>query len=291
MIVLGADLGGTSCRVALFDDLVERARAEGDGGTMRSGQGIALAGRVAALAAPLLHREGINRADLLVVGAAGAGREGERQELEDALRGHTLAWRTLVTTDAELARAAAFGNGPGVLLIAGTGSIAIGRHADGTATRSGGLGWRMGDQGSGYWIAHRALKAIGAMHDGFGPSTRLTEALCAAAGVQGIAGLVRWSTTATPAGVAALAPAVLAAADRGDPVAAQLRTEAISSLLGLARAAGAGPASVACSGGLIAPGGPLRATFLAACASEGIAVQGALIDPCRGAIEIAKGAS
>jgi glucosamine kinase len=291
VIVLGADIGGTSCRVALFDGVIERARSEGDGGTMRAGQGASLAERIAGLAAPLLHREGIKRADLVVVGAAGAGREGERQELEDALRLHHLAWRTLVTTDAELARAAAFGSGAGVLLIAGTGSIAIGRQADGSATRAGGLGWRMGDQGSGYWIAHRALEAIGAMHDGFGPVTRLTEVLCAAAGVQGIAGLVRWSTTATPAGVAALAPAVLATADRGDGVAVQLRTEAVAALLRLAKSAGAGPAPVACSGGLIAPGGPLRAALAAACATEGIPIHAAPIDPCRGAIEIAKGVS
>jgi glucosamine kinase len=291
MIVLGADVGGTSCRVALFDAGTERGRAEGSGGTMRSGQGNDLATQVAALAGPLLHRAGIKRADVLVVGAAGAGREGERLELEAALQAHHLAWRTVVTTDAELARAAAFGSGPGVLLIAGTGSIAIGRHADGSARRVGGLGWRMGDHGSGYWLGQRALEAVGAMHDGLGPTTRLTEALCAAAEVQGIAGLVRWSTTASTALVAALAPAVLATAERGDPVAVQLRHEAVAALVRLARAAGAGNAPVACSGGLIAPGGALRPALVAACAAEGIAVHATAIDPCRGAIDLAAGVS
>lgn len=291
MIVLGADVGGTSCRVALFDAGAERGRAEGSGGNMRPGQGESLATQVAALANPLLHRAGIKRADVLVVGAAGAGREGERLELEEALRSRHLAWRTVVTTDAELARASAFGGGPGVLLIAGTGSIAIGRDADGSARRVGGLGWRMGDQGSGYWLGHRALVAVGAMHDGLGPTTRLTEALCAAAGVQGIAGLVRWSTTAPTALVAALAPAVLATAERGDPVAAQLRQDAVAALVRLARAAGAGKAPVACSGGLIAAGGALRSALLAACAAEAIPVHAGMIDPCRGAIDVAAGVS
>lgn len=293
MIVLGADLGGTSCRVALFDGATERGRAEGSGGAMRSGLGATRADEVAALAAPLLHRAGIKRADVLVVGAAGAGREHEREELEGALAGRHLAWRTTVTTDAELARAAAFGAGAGVLLIAGTGSIAIGRDAQGTARRAGGLGWRMGDQGSGYWIGQHALEAVGAMHDGLGPATRLTEALCAAAGVQGIAGLVRWSTTATPAAVAALAPATLQAADLGDAVATQLRQEALDALCRLARAAGAGSGAVpvAFSGGLIAPGGPLRALLLAECTRHGITVHGPAIDPCRGAIVLADGVS
>lgn len=293
MIVLGADLGGTSCRVALFDGATERGRAEGSGGAMRSGLGVTRAEEVAAMAAPLLRRAGITRADVLVVGAAGAGREHEREELEGALAGRHLAWRTIVTTDAELARAAAFGAGAGVLLIAGTGSIAIGRDAQGTARRAGGLGWRMGDQGSGYWIGQRALEAVGAMHDGLGPATRLTEALCAAAGVQGIAGLVRWSTTATPAAVAALAPATLQAADRGDAVATQLRQDALEALCRLARAAGAGSGAVpvAFSGGLIAPGGPLRPLLLAECTRHGITVHGPAIDPCRGAIVLADGVS
>ncbi|MBK9547920.1 MAG: hypothetical protein IPO52_02140 [Gemmatimonadetes bacterium] len=293
MIVLGADLGGTSCRVALFDGATERGRAEGSGGAMRSGLGATRAEEVTALAGPLLHRAGIKRADVLVVGAAGAGRDHEREELEGALGGRHLAWRTMVTTDAELARAAAFGVGAGVLLIAGTGSIAIGRDAQGTARRAGGLGWRMGDQGSGYWIGQRALEAVGGMHEGFGPTTRLAEALCAAAGVQGIAGLVRWSTTATPAAVAALAPATLQTAERGDAAAVEIRQGALDALCRLARAAGAGPgaAAVAFSGGLIAPGGPLRPLLLAECARLGIPVHGTAIDPCRGAIVLAASVS
>ncbi len=291
MIILGVDLGGTACRVALFSGATDRGRAEGNGGTMRAGQGAELAAHIATLAAPLLRREGIKRADVVVVGAAGAGREDERHELEMALERRHLAWRAMATTDAALARAAAFGSGPGVLLIAGTGSIAIGRHADGSPRRIGGLGWRMGDQGSGYWIAQQALTAVGATHDGIGPATRLTEALCTAAGVQGIAGLVRWSTTATTSEVAALAPAVIATAERGDAVAGQIRQAAIAALCRLAKAAGAEPAPVAFSGGLIAPGGHLRGPLLAACAAQGIPVHLAAIDPCRGAIVLAEGVS
>lgn len=284
MIVVGADVGGTSSRVVVFDDDTERARVEGPGGPMRVGQGERLAASLAELARPLLARGRTVRADTLVVGASGAGREAEREELQIALEQQRLAWRVIVTTDGELARAAAFGSEPGVLLIAGTGSIAVSRDSRGTRRRVGGLGWRMGDQGSAYWIGAHALEAVGAMHDGLGAATRLAESLCTAARVAGIAGLVQWSTKASPAQVAALAPVVLATADGGDPVAARVRDAAVDALAQLALSAGDGKLPVAMSGGLLAPGRPLRDALTAALQTEhGIAVVARAVDPCRGA--------
>ncbi|HRP08856.1 MAG TPA: BadF/BadG/BcrA/BcrD ATPase family protein, partial [Gemmatimonadales bacterium] len=193
------------------------------------------------------------RADAFVVGAAGAGREVERLELETALGAERLAWKVLATTDAELARAAAFGGDPGVLLIAGTGSVAIAVDAQGTSSRIGGMGWRIGDQGSGYWIGARALEAIGMMHDRIGPVTHLAESVPAAVGVNGIAGLVRWSTGASVAEVARLGPVTVTTADQGDAVAGSIVSQAVDLLGRLAAAAGAGPLPVALSGGLLAP--------------------------------------
>ncbi|MBA2291605.1 MAG: hypothetical protein H0W15_04020 [Gemmatimonadales bacterium] len=287
MIVIGADVGGTSSRVALFRGDTERARAEGRGGPMRAGGGEALAERLADLARPLLLREDGPRADAFVVGASGAGRSAEREELRAAIERHRLAWKVIVVGDAELARAAAFSGGAGVLVIAGTGSIAISRDDAGTMRRIGGLGWRMGDQGSGYWLAARALEAVGLMHDSVGPPTRLAERLPAAAQVAGVAALVRWSTTASAADVAALAPAVIACADEGDPVAAELRSAAVDALAALATAAGGSSMSVALSGGLLAPGRPLRERLAEALERQGVTVVRKAVDPCRGAIVLA----
>ncbi len=284
MIVLGADVGGTSARVALFRDGDEVGRAGAQGGAMRPGEGIALATRLAELARPLLSRAGVVRADAFVVGAAGAGREAERSELERALDRQRLAWKVLITTDAELARSAAFAGGPGVLLIAGTGSIAVGVAPDGSITRAGGLGWRMGDQGSGYWLGARGLEAVGAMHDRIGPVTHLTESLCAATRVAGIAGLVRWSTSASIAEVAALAPAVIESARRGDQAAGAIVEEAADLLARLAVAAGGKTVPVALSGGLLAPGRPLRERVARELqARYGVTVHSKAVDPCAGA--------
>lgn len=288
MIVLGADVGGTSARVVLYDGGTERGRAEAPGGPMRSGEGHQLAKYLADLARPLLLRGGTVRADAFVVGAAGAGRDEERGELRLALEQQRLAWRVHITSDAELARTAAFDGAEGVLLIAGTGSIALARAHDGSERRLGGHGWRMGDQGSAYWIGSRALEAVGLMHDGLGPSTHLAEVLCVAAQVNGIGGLIRWSVKATPAEVAALAPAVLQAADSGDHVAVELRDNAVNWLVRLAAAAGAGPLPVALSGGLLAPGRGLRERVAEALETRHTAtVSRRPVDPCRGAVVLA----
>src|SRR5690606_5741852 len=148
----------------------------------------------------------------LVVGAAGVGRSAEREELRAALRTHELAGRLVVTTDVELAMAAAFGTGPGLLLVAGTGSIALRRDASGTLRRAGGHGWQMGDEGSGYWIGRQALQALSRASDGRGPATDLRERFTTALRLSSVDDLVRWSVAAAPGEVAALASLVQEAA-------------------------------------------------------------------------------
>ncbi|MEZ4378829.1 MAG: BadF/BadG/BcrA/BcrD ATPase family protein [Gemmatimonadales bacterium] len=289
MIVLSADVGGTSMRVVLYSHGAERGRAEGRGEPMRASRGGALAAALAALARPLLSRAGAVRADAIVIGAAGAGGAAERAELEQAVDRERLAWQVLVVTDAQLARAAAFEGAPGVLLIAGTGSIALGLAEDGKHYRAGGLGWRMGDDGSGYWIGVEALKAVGRMHDGLGPSTRLAELLAGQAGVAGIGALIRWSTVAAVDEVAGLAPVVAAAAEGGDAVAGSIIEQAVGHLVELARAAGGEVLPVALSGGLLAPGRPLREAVTARLEASGQRVVGGTIDPCLGGPVLARG--
>ena len=106
-----------------------------------------------------------------MVGAAGAGREPEREELRKALRGENLAPTVVVTTDIEIALAAAFTDGPGIVVSAGTGSVAVGRDQAGKRHRIGGYGWQMGDEGSGYAIGRAALGAVSRAVDARSPKT------------------------------------------------------------------------------------------------------------------------
>ena len=82
-----------------------------------------------------------------------------------------------VTTDIEIALTAAFGDGPGIVVVAGTGSVVLGRDPEGRMLRRGGYGWQMGDEGSGYAIGRAALGAVSRAHDGRSPETAITPVL------------------------------------------------------------------------------------------------------------------
>src|SRR5205085_1623014 len=84
-----------------------------------------------------------------------------------------------VVTDAEIALYGATGGAPGLVLIAGTGSICCGRNARGKRVCAGGWGPLAGDEGGGAWLARRALQAVAQATDGRGPATTLCQAACA----------------------------------------------------------------------------------------------------------------
>jgi glucosamine kinase len=152
---------------------------------------------------------------VLVVGVAGAGREKERKNLLRALEGEGIADEVVVTTDGEIALEDAFGEGSGILLISGTGSVAYGRGPTGTLLRAGGWGPTCGDEGSGAWIGRRALSVLTASHDGREPETRLVGAVLTALQLDEVDDLIAWAAAATPKDLAALAvPVVALAAER-----------------------------------------------------------------------------
>ena len=88
----------------------------------------------------------------------------------------------LVTTDAEIALAGAFGGGAGIITIAGTGHISMGRGPDGRLARAGGWGYIFGDEGGGFWIACQAVRAAMRVHENWGTRTTLHERLLEATG-------------------------------------------------------------------------------------------------------------
>lgn len=148
----------------------------------------------------------------LVVGVAGVGRRDEREQLLAALEDRDIADEVIVETDAEIALEAAFNGGAGIILIAGTGSIAHGRGPTGTRARCGGWGPRLGDEGSGAWIGRRALGIVCAAHDGREPATALSGAILTAAQLNEVDELVAWAAAADAKTLAALAPVVFSTA-------------------------------------------------------------------------------
>ncbi len=216
-IVLGVDAGGsrTMAAVAGAGGPV-LARGEGGPGALRPGRLEAAAAAIAVACRDALQRARLSApADVLAVGASGAGRDTARGALERALAGSGLAARVHVTTDADIALEDAFGAaGSGIVLIAGTGSTAWARLPDGTTPRAGGLGPLLGDGGSAFEIAHRALRLAALALEGQGTGHELLRRLVAQLGIADH-DLPRWSLGASVADVAALAPIVVQAAADG----------------------------------------------------------------------------
>jgi N-acetylglucosamine kinase-like BadF-type ATPase len=295
-ILAGADVGGTSTTVIVSDGERELGRAEGPGAAVRPGRALASAAMIAETVRRALAMAGTLRCTALVVGAAGAGREMEREELRSALRQEGFADQIVVTTDIEIALAAAFGNQPGIVVTAGTGSIAVARDAHGRQHRSGGYGWQMGDEGSGYAIGRGALGAVSRAADGRGPRTELTARLLETTRSENMDSLVRWTAKAAVAEVAALAPTVLETAARGDTMAQGIADYAARELAQLVRHLlqhfgddERREVPVAFNGGLIARDGLLTAALRAKLADEPrLRVLESAIDPAAGAIALAK---
>lgn len=147
-----------------------------------------------------------------------------------------------VTSDAVIAHAGALGGEPGVVLIAGTGVVALAIDANGALRTADGWGPWLGDEGGGAWIGAAGLRAALRAHDGRGPSTTLLDAARARFGAPRT-----WPARLTgAAALASFAPDVLAA--RGDAAALAIVGAAAEALAATARAAGDGP--VAMVGGL-----------------------------------------
>jgi glucosamine kinase len=294
-LIVGVDAGGTSTRAVVIEGTEPIARAGGTGTLMRSGKGLATATTIAETVRRALAAAGHLRAGLLVAGVAGAGREAEREELRQGLRGEGIAERVVVTSDTELALAAAFGRSAGILLTAGTGSMAVARDPEGVVHRAGGLGWQMGDEGSGYAIGRAALGAVGRAADGRGPATRLTARLQAATRTDSLDALVRWAATAGVPEVAALAPEVLSAAEERDTVAAEIvdqatgeLTELVTRLIPCFGAEPAGQVPVATNGGLLKPGISLYEAVMEKLREHArLAPRDTLLEPALGAIHFA----
>jgi N-acetylglucosamine kinase-like BadF-type ATPase len=296
-VIVGVDAGGSKTVAIVAVDGKLAARAAGPGAKMRTGRGIACATVIAEVARRALAESGRLRGEILVAGVAGAGREAEREELRQALRTEDFVDRITITGDTEIALAAAFGDRPGIVVTAGTGSMAVARDPAGRLHRSGGFGWQMGDEGSGYAIGRAALGAVGRAADGRSPRTTLTTELLSVTRSGSIDALVQWAAAAGVAEVAGLAPAVFGAAQSGDTIAAGIMDYAarelaalVSQLLPHFGADERAPVELAMSGGLLFHDGPLHRLLCAKVTEEPrLRIRQGPLEPAAGAIHLAGG--
>ncbi len=184
------------------------------------------------LAAARATRPPVVRA--VCAGIAGVDRRSVHRPLLAWMRRHIPARHYLLTFDAVIALAAAVRNAPGIIVIAGTGSIAFARDDQGRLLRAGGWGIPFDDHGSGYDLGRKAVAAALEAFDGRGPQTTLINRICQHLDLGDITEIV--SEQLEQQQVAALFPLVMEAAREGDLVARHLCDDAARDLASLAAA-------------------------------------------------------
>jgi N-acetylglucosamine kinase-like BadF-type ATPase len=313
-LFLAIDAGGTKTECLLADD--ERVLARAATGTVKlmrvaeeeaSERLRAMLGEVAAAAGVSLGE--VTRT---CFGLAGLSSAAVREWAQRTVRG-TVAGELVLCGDEEIALDAAFRGGAGILVVAGTGSNAIGRAADGRVVGAGGWGPVLGDEGSGYWIGLEATRAALRAHDllaptrgGAGGSDELREGDCLLREIQrhwGLGSLAELVALANQRGdgaraapdFAELAPLVARCAEQGDAVAAEVLGRAggeLAELVGLVCGKmGAGgvdgdEVGVAFTGSVLAQIAPVRAAMVARLVvlAPNARVQEGAVDPLEGAL-------
>ena len=256
-LFLGVD-GGQSSTTALIGDETGRVLGAGSGGPCNhvgAAEGRQkLARAVGECVGRACERAGLD-AHAVRFAAACFGMSGGPADKREILAELLPTGILTVTTDAVIALAGAAAGGPGIITIAGTGSIACGRNRAGKFARAGGWGYIFGDEGGAFDIVRQALRAALRCEEGWGPPTALKAALLEATGAADINDLLhRFYTGEWPRSrVATLAPLVDAAAAAGDAAALGILERAARKLAALASAV---------RGQLFAPGEPVPVAYI-----------------------------
>lgn len=175
--VLGIDAGGTKTRALLADETGRVLGSALGGGANLKTNGELEVEKVLHAVAEEAEAQAGARADAVALGIAGADRPDDHAVLRAILKRIGFKSRVVVTNDARVAFVAGSERRVGLALVCGTGSIAWGRNSRGEIARSGGWGWHLGDEGSGFWIGMRAMRDVMRASDGRGPATLLDRPL------------------------------------------------------------------------------------------------------------------
>jgi N-acetylglucosamine kinase-like BadF-type ATPase len=238
MPVLGIDVGGTKT-VCLLADNDERVIASGreEGANLQGAGELVLEKVLHSVMETTLEGTGV-LPSAICLGIAGVDRASDEAVVRSIMRRIGYKARILIVNDALIALQAGVGDAAGIVIVSGTGSIAYGRNDSGEASRAGGWGYVLGDEGSGYWIGRLALRAVVRHADGRGRVTSLTPHLLAHFDVQRAAELIHkvYHDELNPRAIAAVAKYVQYARDEGDIVATGILHRAADELMTAATA-------------------------------------------------------
>jgi len=239
LIAIGIDAGGSGTRALLSKGGARHAELAG-GPANASAVGAAVAARTIADLVQAIA--GGEAPDAIVAGAAGAGRPSVADMIARALRERFPQARISVGDDAWLALRAAIPRGPGIVLIAGTGSIAYAENPareNPSRARVGGAGYLLGDEGSAFAIGMAAVRLYVRVLDGRAQRDETTDLVARELAAPDRDALVAaiYDEPLIPARLAALAPSIVAFAGKGNRAATKIVQGAAQELADLVRAA------------------------------------------------------
>ncbi len=274
--VVGIDGGATKTRAVVLVDGAIRGAATVRSASAYHREPDEAAAVVAEAARAALAAAGLSApADALGAGLAGADDAEVAQRLQSALAAAGLARVVAIDHDAAAALAGGLALQPGIVIVAGTGSIAFGVDATGRRVRAGGWGPLLDDEGSGYAVGRATLRAAMRAFDGRGPATALAEAVRARFRLASLASLKIPARALSVDEVAALAPLAVEAARGGDAVAVTILAAAGQALAAMVAAVARQlgwertPFALVAVGGMFEAGDLLRAPLLRALESAG----------------------
>jgi len=295
-IHLGIDGGGTktTCVVADEDAVLGSATSGGSNITRWGEARVREALEAGVKAACAAAKVDPKRIDRTCVGLSGAGRP-EVRDAASRMMSEIVGGRVQVVSDLETTLEAAFGGGPGVITIAGTGSIAYGRDRQGRTARSGGWGLAISDEGSGQWIGRAAVRAVLGAKDA-GEDPPLLATILKTWKLTTLDALVRHANASPAPDFSSLFPLVLKAADSEDSLAAGVLDRAGIELAVLAKNVirrlfgGADSVPVAISGGVFRQSERVRQAFYNSVIAEvpHARLQTAVVEAVDGALALAR---
>jgi len=231
--VIGIDGGGTGSK-GIVADLLGNVLLRLKGGEMNyvGGEKEIVDRNITALFHDALAGRSVEDCAAICVGCAGVSNINARNNIEAIIKRLGFTCPLKITTDSHTAHAGALSAKEGIVVIAGTGAICLGRKKNDENIRVGGWGYLIDDEGSAYYIGHHILRAVVRAYDGRGENTVLSKLVFDKLGISKIEELIAWlyDDNRTKRDLAALAMLVEDAAKVRDEVAAQIEREAAKEL-------------------------------------------------------------
>ena len=296
---IGIDGGGSNLRVVVVDDdmhvVAQSARGTVNPSVIGRDASAALIqeGLREVLAAPFLQSESTNSIAGIGIGIAGASVIYAEPWLREVIAAVLPDVFVAPSMDNEIALVGAHGARQGVLVLAGTGSIAYGVNAAGESAQTGGWGYLLGDEGSGYWLGLEALRALIRWSDGMQPEAEaLSQRVMRRMSFHEPADVIGWIYRQPPPTreLAQHAGVVLDAAAAGDPAAQDIVARGAEALAALTQAIisrlGMTEPQIAFAGGLLTSDNPLSRALCARLKLD--AIPQAVYPPVIGAALLAK---